>query len=312
MFGGAVRRYKHFSKSCGCDMTFSVFVPPPSSLTEREGDDGGGAGRAPVLLFLSGLTCTDENFTHKAGAQRAAAARGIALVAPDTSPRGLGVAGEDDSWDLGTGAGFYVDATQAPWVEEEGSGAGADASSSPRGYRMFSYVTFDLLEALREVPGLDASRVALSGHSMGGHGALVLGLRRPDLFCSVSAFSPICNPSRVPWGVKAFSAYLGGGKEGEIPESWKSHDACELLRAYEGPARSILVDYGSADEFLEAQLKPLSLKEAARERASRSPPVERVALVVREQKGYDHSYYFIASFIDDHVEHAARALLKEA
>lgn len=149
-------------------------------------------------------------------------------------------------------------------------------------------------------------------NSMGGHGALVLGLRRPDLFCSVSALAPICNPSVVPWGVKAFSSYFGGEKEaakgGEIPESWRSHDACELLKAYAGPARSILVDYGSADEFLEAQLKPLSLEEAAKAPSSKGA----VTLVVREQKGYDHSYYFIASFIDDHVEHAARALLKKA
>jgi S-formylglutathione hydrolase len=154
MFGGAVRRYKHFSKSCGCDMTFSVFVPP-AAVTEEEGR------KAPVLLFLSGLTCTDENFTQKAGAQRAAAARGIALAAPDTSPRSLGVAGEDDGWDLGTGAGFYVDATREPWVEKGGD----DAGGASRGYRMFSYVTVDLLEALREVPGLDASKIALSGHS---------------------------------------------------------------------------------------------------------------------------------------------------
>lgn len=307
MFGGAVRRYKHFSKSCGCDMTFSVFVPP-AALAE-----GGGAPASPVLLFLSGLTCSDENFTQKAGAQRAAAARGIALVAPDTSPRGLGVPGEDEGWDLGTGAGFYVDATRAPWVSSEDEKSGG-------GYRMFSYVTLDLLEALRAVPGLDPSKVALSGHSMGGHGALVLGLRRPDLFCSVSALAPICNPCRVPWGVKAFSAYLGD-KEGDddkndVPESWRSYDACELLKAYRGPARSMLVDYGSADEFLEAQLKPLSLEEAVRKAAAAeqegsAEEAGQVSLVVREQKGYDHSYFFIASFIDDHVEHAAKALLGE-
>lgn len=293
-------------------MTFSVFVPPQAALAE-----GGGGSAAPVLLFLSGLTCSDENFTQKSGAQRAAAARGIALVAPDTSPRGLGVPGEDEGWDLGTGAGFYVDATRAPWVSED-ENDGKEKAKSGGGYRMFSYVTVDLLEALRSVPGLDPSKIALTGHSMGGHGALVLGLRRPDLFCSVSALAPICNPCSVPWGVKAFSAYLGGkGEEGDkndVPESWKSYDACELLRAYKGPARSVLVDYGSADEFLEEQLKPLSLEEAVR----KAPPAEagegseekgQVSLVVREQKGYDHSYFFIASFVDDHVEHAAKVLL---
>ena len=159
MFGGAVRRYKHFSKSCGCDMTFSVFVPP-AAASEEEGEEGKSEKGAPVLLFLSGLTCSDENFTQKAGAQRASASRGIALVAPDTSPRGLDVEGQDEGWDLGTGAGFYVDATREPWVEKK-----EGESSSSRGYRMFSYVTVDLLEALREVPGLDASKIALSGHS---------------------------------------------------------------------------------------------------------------------------------------------------
>lgn len=329
MFNGFVRKYKHFSDSCGCDMTFSVFLPPPQ---QQENNDGG----APVLLWLSGLTCSDDNFTQKAGAQRAAAARGVALVAPDTSPRGLGVPGEDEGWDLGTGAGFYVDATREPWAVEKDGSEGGGGGGSKKGYRMFSYVTVDLVRALRGIEGLDATRMSVSGHSMGGHGALVVALRRPEMFRSVSAFAPICNPTRVPWGKKAFSAYLGGGGGGEgaggekekekesgesgeeIPEAWKHYDACELIKSYKGERSfDVLVDVGTADEFLEEQLSPGALEGAAAEAAaaataasSPSPSAApKITVRVNRREGYDHSYYFIASFIDDHVEHAARALL---
>jgi len=250
-------------------MYFSLFLPP-----QAEG------GRVPLLTWLSGLTCTDENFVQKAGAQRAAAAQGVALLAPDTSPRGEGVADDPDgAWDLGLGAGFYVNATQAPWSAH---------------YRMYDYVLEELPALVVAEHPLDAGRQAIFGHSMGGHGALTLALRNPERFASVSAFAPICAPTRCPWGEKAFTAFLGADRE-----SWKAHDSCELLRA--GAARlPLLVDQGSADGFLEEQLRTPLLEAACRE--------HDYPATIRRQEGYDHSYFFIASFIDEHVAFHARHL----
>lgn len=264
-FAGWNKQYTHDSETLSCAMRFAIFLPPQAA----------NGGKVPALYWLSGLTCTDENFIHKAGAQRAAAELGIALVVPDTSPRGEDVA-DDDGYDLGQGAGFYVNATQKPWS---------------RHYRMYDYVV-DELPRLIEATFPVSDRRAISGHSMGGHGALAIALRNPERFAAVSAFSPISNPMSSPWGQKAFSAYLG-----EDRETWREYDASELLRKATQfvPA---LVDQGEADDFLAEQLKPEVLATAA---AASSYPLE-----LRLQEGYDHSYYFIASFIEDHLRfHAA-------
>ncbi len=266
-FGGVQGIYSHASRETGTPMRFSVFAPPAA-----------GEGTVPVLWYLSGLTCTEENFTVKAGAQRYAAEHGIMLVAPDTSPRGAGIDGEDDDYDFGTGAGFYVDATEPPW---DGN------------YRMYSYVTRELPELVfARFPG-DRDRQGITGHSMGGHGALTIGLRNPDTYGSISAFSPICAPMQCPWGRKALGGYLG-----EDRDAWKVHDATELIRAG-ALVREILVDQGDADEFLGEQLKPELLVAVCGEMGQ---PVN-----FRMQPGYDHSYHFVASFIGDHVRfHAER------
>lgn len=264
--GGTLRYLKHDSAATGTSMTLSVFVPP-------------GEGPFPVLIWLSGLTCTEDNFTTKAGAYRAAAEHGVVIVAPDTSPRGEGVA-DDPAYDLGQGAGFYVDATQAPW--------------SPH-FRMETYVTQDLI-ALIDAEFPTAGVRGISGHSMGGHGALTLALRHPDLFTSVSAFAPICSPTRCPWGEKAFSAYLGPDRD-----AWAKHDAARLIEAGAAKGRfaDILVDQGDADSFLVDQLKP-ELLQAAADTAGQK-------VTLRMQPGYDHSYFFMASFIAEHVAfHAER------
>ena len=265
-FGGTLRICRHDSAATGTPMRFSLFLPD-------------GEGPFPLVVWLSGLTCTEDNFTTKAGAYAAAATAGLAIVAPDTSPRGEGVA-NDEAYDLGQGAGFYLDATQAPWTPH---------------FRMESYVTQDLPAALAEFP-LDLARCGISGHSMGGHGALTLALRHPDLYRSVSAFSPIVSPSRVPWGRKALTTYLGADAS-----AWDAHDASRLIKAGAAKGRfdDILVDQGTADNFLAEQLKPELLTEAC-EAAGQ-------ALTLRMQDGYDHSYFFIASFIADHVAwHADR------
>lgn len=266
-FGGVQGIYSHASRETGTPMRFSVFAPPAA-----------GEGTVPVLWYLSGLTCTEENFTVKAGAQRYAAEHGIMLVAPDTSPRGAGIDGEDDDYDFGTGAGFYVDATEPPW---DGN------------YRMYSYVTRELPELVfARFPG-DRDRQGITGHSMGGHGALTIGLRNPDTYGSISAFSPICAPMQCPWGRRALGGYLG-----EDRDAWKVHDATELIRAG-ALVREILVDQGDADEFLGEQLKPELLVAVCGEMGQ---PVN-----FRMQPGYDHSYHFVASFIGDHVRfHAER------
>jgi S-formylglutathione hydrolase len=264
--GGVLRYCRHDSETTGTSMTLSVFTPP-------------GEGPFPVLVWLSGLTCTEDNFTSKAGAYRAAAEHGVIIVAPDTSPRGEGVA-DGDAYDLGQGAGFYVDATQAPWAPH---------------FRMETYVTDELITLIDDQFPTTRTR-SISGHSMGGHGALTLALRHPELFQSVSAFAPIASPTRCPWGEKAFTAYLGDDRA-----EWARHDAALLLEsgAASGVYDDILVDQGDADQFLTDQLKPELLKAAADGAGQK--------ITIRMQPGYDHSYFFMASFIDDHVAfHAAR------
>ncbi|WP_022727977.1 S-formylglutathione hydrolase [Fodinicurvata sediminis] len=267
-FGGEVRYCSHPSTATGTEMRFSAYLPP-------------GEGPFPVLLWLSGLTCTEDNFTSKAGAYRKAAELGLMVVAPDTSPRGEGVA-NDDSYDLGQGAGFYVDATEAPW--------------SPH-FRMESYVTQDLIAVVQQELPARKGPMAISGHSMGGHGALTLALNNPGLFTSVSAFAPIASPTRCPWGEKALGAYLGPRSE-----AWEQHDASLLIArdAASGHFDDILVDQGTADGFLEEQLKPELLEEAASKAGQK--------LTLRRQPGYDHSYFFISSFIDDHLSFHAQRL----
>jgi len=267
MFAGEVQFHRHASTACACDMEFSVFVPPQAKQ-----------GPCPVLWWLSGLTCTAENFTTKAGAQRFAAEHGLLVVAPDTSPRGKDVA-NDNGYDLGQGAGFYLNATQAPWSKH---------------YRMYDYIVEELPELVAAQFPADLHRQGISGHSMGGHGALTIALKNPGRYQSVSAFAPVVAPTQCPWGEKAFTAYLG-----EDREAWKAHDAsCLVAGAKE--RLPILVDQGDADGFLEEQLKPEIFRQACE--AARHP------LELRMQPGYDHSYYFIATFMGDHVAHHAKAL----
>jgi S-formylglutathione hydrolase len=268
-FGGIQGVYAHAAESTACDMRFGVFLPPQAS-----------SRAVPVLYWLSGLTCTEENFIVKAGAQRIASELGLAIVVPDTSPRGLGIAGEADSFDFGLGAGFYVDATEAPWS---------------RGYRMYSYVTRELRALVEEHFPADAERVGVFGHSMGGHGALTIALREPDRYRTVSAFAPIASPMRCPWGEKAFTGYLGTDRD-----RWRAYDATALLDSRGWPGPPILVDQGTEDPFLERQLQP-ALLQAACERAG-------VELELRMQRGYDHSYYFIATFMEDHLRFHAHRL----
>jgi len=269
-FDGVQRFYSHQSSAVGLPMRFSVFIPQQA-----------GAGKLPALFYLAGLTCTEETFMMKAGAQRVAAELGTILVAPDTSPRGAGIDGEAADWDFGVGAGFYVDATQAPWSGH---------------YRMYSYV-LELLQLVTATLPIDAARVGIFGHSMGGHGALMLALRNPGLFRSVSAFAPICAPSRCPWGTKAFTGYLGSDEA-----SWQQYDASALMAALDQPfPQGILIDQGMADKFLAEQLYPEAF-EAACSKA-------RQPLLLRRQPGYDHGYYFISTFIEDHLRfHAAQSV----
>ncbi|KJS43051.1 MAG: S-formylglutathione hydrolase [Rhodospirillaceae bacterium BRH_c57] len=267
-FDGVQGIYEHASAATGTTMRFSLYLPPQAR-----------SGPVPLLTWLSGLTCTEENFTVKAGAQRTAAEAGIALLAPDTSPRGLGLPGEDDSYDFGSGAGFYVDATQDPWA---------------RNYRMYTYVTEELPKVVGEAFPLDMARQGIFGHSMGGHGALVCALRNPQRYRSVSAFAPIVAPSRVPWGVKALGGYLG-----EDRAAWRAYDATELV-ATSGWRDTILIDQGEADSFLDQQLQPEHFVSAA-ERAG-------VPVNLRLHPGYDHSYFFIATFVGEHIAHHAARL----
>jgi S-formylglutathione hydrolase len=268
-FGGTQEVWQHPSAVLDCDMRFGVYLPPQAA-----------EARCPVLYWLSGLTCTEQNFITKAGAQRYAAEHGVIVIAPDTSPRGEGVA-DAEGYDLGQGAGFYVNAEMEPWSAH---------------YRMHDYVA-DELPALVEAHFNATSIRAISGHSMGGHGALVLALRNPGRYVSVSAFSPIVAPTQVPWGQKAFTAYLGGNRD-----VWRSWDACDLVRSLPSASSrlTLLIDQGEADEFLTTQLKPELLEAACRDAGH--------PLVLRRHVGYDHSYYFIASFIGEHIAHHAAAL----
>ena len=270
-FDGTQGVYSHTSTETGCTMRFGVFMPPQAN---------GDSALVPVLYWLSGLSCTEENFIVKAGAQGIAAELGIAIVTPDTSPRGLDIAGIADSYDFGNGAGFYVDATQVPWSQN---------------FRMYSYITQELPGLIAANFPVDPARVGIFGHSMGGHGALVLALRHPQAYKSVSAFAPVSSPMRCPWGQKALAGYLGPDRD-----AWREYDASALIeaRGWKGPP--LLVDQGTKDQFLETQLRPELLQEAC-EHAG-------VTLDLRLRAGYDHSYFFIASFIEDHLRFHSRNL----
>lgn len=270
-FGGVQRFYQHASTEIGLPMKFSVFLPPQAQQ-----------GPVPAVLYLAGLTCTEETFMAKGGAQRLAAELGLALIAPDTSPRGANVPGEAEAWDFGVGAGFYLDATAEPWA---------------RHWRMESYLMKELLpQVLAQLP-INGERLGIFGHSMGGHGALMLALRHPGRFKSLSAFAPICAPTQCPWGEKAFSGYLGADRT-----AWGEHDATVLMQNQPlapYPA-GILIDQGLADKFLPAQLHPHLFEDACQ--AIGQP------LTLRRQVGYDHGYYFIQSFMADHLAHHASQL----
>jgi len=268
-FSGMQGVYTHKAEQTDCNMEFSVFMPPDT-----------GNGPVPVLYYLSGLTCTQENVTTKGGFQRCAAEHGIAIVCPDTSPRGAGYEGEDADYDFGTGAGFYLDATQAPW-----SGM----------YRMYSYVTKELPVVIGSNFPVDTSRAAIFGHSMGGHGALTIALKNPQAYKSVSAYAPIVAPMQCPWGEKALLGYLGADRE-----TWRQYDATELIRSGHCIDGTILIDQGTADPFLDEQLKPHLFAKACKEAGQ--------AVDMRMQEGYDHSYYLMATFMDEHIGHHARAL----
>eukprot|EP00033_Pygsuia_biforma_P001417 GCRY01001601.1.p1 GENE.GCRY01001601.1~~GCRY01001601.1.p1 ORF type:complete len:319 (+),score=75.86 GCRY01001601.1:100-957(+) len=271
-FEGEIKTFSHASKSTSTEMTFAVFFPP----SDR---------KVPVLFWLSGLTCTHENFMIKAGAQKYAAEKGIAIVCPDTSPRGVGAPGEDDSYDFGTGAGFYVDAVTEGYAAH---------------YHMYTYVAEELPALLQHAFGekLDLARVSIAGHSMGGHGALSIALKNPGKFKSCSAFAPISNPCSCPWGKKAFTGYFGEDKKA----LWEAHDSSLLLSAYAGPHLDVLVDQGSSDNFLaDGQLHPETLEAAAAKN-------KNVALSLHFREGYDHSYFFIASFIENHINFHAKHL----
>ena len=268
-FGGTVSFHEHYSSACDAGMRFAAYVPPHAA-----------GARVPVLYYLAGLTTTEETFITKGGAQRFASEHGLMLVTPDTSPRGLELPREDDDYDFGTGAGFYLDATAEPYS---------------RHYNMATYVTRELPQLVAEhFPSSGAN--GIFGHSMGGHGALTLALENPDLYASVSAFAPVCAPTRAPWGKKAFSGYLGPDES-----SWREYDASELVRRQPfADGRNILIDQGTADEFLEEQLYPDVFEQACREAGQ--------PLTFRWHEGYDHGYYFISTFMEDHIGHHAQRL----
>eukprot|EP00062_Callorhinchus_milii_P007459 gi/632949082/ref/XP_007889951.1/ PREDICTED: S-formylglutathione hydrolase isoform X2 [Callorhinchus milii] len=267
---GYQKVFEHESKELKCKMRFGIYLPPKAEN-----------GKCPVLYWLSGLTCTEQNFITKSAGQQVAAEHGIIIVVPDTSPRGCCIEGEDDSWDFGTGAGFYVDATEEPWK---------------RNYRMYSYITDELPRLISASFPVIPEKMSIFGHSMGGHGALICALKNPGKYKTVSAFSPICNPMQCPWGQKAFIGYLGSDQS-----KWESYDATCLAAAYSGPTLDILIDQGKDDQFLAAgQLLPDNLIAACTEK--------KIPVVFRLQQGYDHSYFFISTFIGDHIKHHAKYL----
>jgi S-formylglutathione hydrolase len=273
-FGGVQGFYRHQSRSIGLAMRFGVFRPLQALAA--------GAEPQPVLIYLAGLTCSEETFAIKAGAQRLAAELGLVLVTPDTSPRGTDIEEAETSWDFGTAAGFYLDATEAPWAQH---------------WRMESYVTEELPALLAQHFNVDTNRMGITGHSMGGHGAITLALRHPGLFRSVSALAPIAAPNQCPWGIKAFSGYLG-----EDRSTWAAHDATALI-ASGARCPPLLVDQGLADKFLAEQLRPELLEAAC---AAAGQP-----LTLRRHAGYDHGYYFVASFIGEHLRHHAASLVRD-
>lgn len=267
-FGGRVAYYQHASETLGCDMRFTVFTPP-----------GAEGKKLPVVTYLAGLTCTEENFTAKGGAYATAAQCGLVLVAPDTSPRGDHVP-DEDAWDFAKGAGFYVDATQSPW---------------DKNYKMYSYVTQELNKLVVENFPVDGARQGIFGHSMGGHGALTLYLKNQDIYKSVSAFAPIVAPTQCPWGHKALGNYFG-----DDPALSAAHDATELMKISEGAGPAILIDQGLDDPFLDEQLKPYLFEEACAAVGQK--------LILRRHEGYDHGYFFIETFMEDHIRHHAGIL----
>jgi len=274
-FGGKLLKLTHNASTTGCEMALNLYLPPQAISNKSQ--------KVPVLFYLAGLTCTGDNGAEKGFFQYGASQKGIAIVYPDTSPRGLKIQGEDDAYDFGSGAGFYIDATASPWSSN---------------YKMESYVTSELPKALfSSFPELDSSRMSLTGHSMGGHGALTLFLKNPGMYKSVSAFAPITNPINCPWGEKAFKGYLGEGRE-----AWKNHDATELVKKWKGDL-DILIDVGTGDNFYkQKQLLPENFAEAAKASGNDK------GLVLRYQDGYDHSYFFISTFSTDHINHAAKYL----
>ncbi|XP_077300133.1 S-formylglutathione hydrolase [Arctopsyche grandis] len=273
-FEGFQKVYSHDSEELKCKMNFAIYLPPQAETSEN----------LPILYWLSGLTCNEQNFITKAGAQRYAAEHGIVIVCPDTSPRNVNIPGEDESYDFGSGAGFYVDATQEPWKTN---------------YRMFSYVTNELVNLIAKEFGntVDTTRQSIIGHSMGGHGALICALKKPGLYKSVSAFAPICNPIECPWGVKAFTGYLGPKESGK----WEEWDAVELVKSYNGPPLTLLIQQGKADNFFkEKQLLPGNLLKSCQENS--------LPCILKMNEDYDHSYYFIASYIGEHIEFHSKIL----
>ncbi|XP_035206910.1 S-formylglutathione hydrolase-like [Stegodyphus dumicola] len=267
-FGGFQKVFRHTSQELNCEMNFSIYIPPQAANK-----------RCPVLYWLSGLTCTEQNFIIKSGFQRHAAKHGIIVVGPDTSPRGCGIEGEEDSWDFGTGAGFYVDATEEKWKVH---------------YRMYSYVTKELPDLIdKEFP--TNGKISIFGHSMGGHGALICALKNPTKYTSVSAFAPVSNPTECPWGQKIFTGYLGANQD-----TWSKYDATVLAKDYNGPEITILIDQGTEDCYLKEQLLPEHFVNACKG--------TKITAKLRMQEGYDHSFYFISTFLEDHFDYHAKYL----
>lgn len=268
-FDGTQSVYTHWSETTQSEMHFAIYLPPQAVQQP-----------VPVLFWLSGLSCTEQNFITKAGAQRMASLLGLALVTPDTSPRGLNLKSSVERENFGEGAGFYLDATELPWSKH---------------YQMYSYISKELPQLIASNFPVDMERCGIFGHSMGGHGALTIGLRNPELFRSLSAFAPICSPTKAPWGINAFQGYLG-----DNPQAWQQYDACELLKNHTWPHGEILIDQGTADPFLEEQLKPELLSTACQQ--------ANIHLNLRRHEHYGHNYYFIASFIEDHLQFHAKQL----